>query len=75
MPAIVSCVCYLQVVIVGVTLWGLAGDFVLMIGFNDSIKEVAEQNVGLGVACQTPDRHRTGPFTYGKQTLSQEDLL
>lgn len=58
---------YLQVVVVEVALGGLAGDLVFMMRLDNSVEEVTEQNVGLGVARDTPHRYRTRPITFTDQ--------
>lgn len=55
---------YLQVVVVEVALWRLAGDLVFMMRLNNSVEEVAEQDVRLGIARDTANRYRTGPITF-----------
>lgn len=55
---------YLQVVAVEVALWRLAGDFVSVMRLDDTVEEVAEQDVGLSVTSHTAHRGRTAPITF-----------
>lgn len=55
---------YFQVRVVEVAVGRLTVHLVFVVRFNDPVKEVAEQDVGLSIARHTPGGHRATALTF-----------